>query len=121
MRCGCIAPWPSENNKQRMRILRAIRSVNPEVGGPIEGILQVSRALKALGHEVALLSLDAAGDPWVQNSVLPVHAVGQGGRKYGYAPRYLRWLRAHHAEYDAIVVSGLWQFHSYGTWRALRQ
>src|SRR5262245_12335410 len=121
MRCGFIALWSGERNKQRMRILRAIRSVNPEVGGPIEGIIQVSGALKALGHEVELLSLDAAGDPWVQNSMLPVHAVGQGGRNYGYAPRYQRWLRAHHAEYDAIVVSGLWQFHSYGTWRALRQ
>ena len=103
-----------------MRILHAIRSANPEGGGPIEGTTQVSHSLQTLGHKIDLLSLDAAEDPWVQNSTLPIHAVGNGGRNYGYARAYTRWLSDHHGDYDAIVVNGLWQFHSYGAWRALR-
>ena len=63
-----------------MRILRAIRSVNPEGGGPIEGITQVSRMLARMGHEVDLVSLDTPKDVWVQNCPLKVHAVGRGGR-----------------------------------------
>jgi len=103
-----------------MRILRTIRSVNPEGGGPIEGIIQVSRALNELGHRVEMLSLDTPEDSWVRNSSLKIHARGRGGRNYGYAPEFVRWLRRHQDDYDAIIVSGLWQFHSYGVWQALR-
>lgn len=104
-----------------MRILRAIRSVNPEGGGPIEGITQVSRMLGTMGHEVELVSLDTTKDAWVQNCPIKVHALGKGGRDFGYAPDYVRWLTRHGAEYDAIVVSGLWQFHGLGAWLALRR
>lgn len=103
-----------------MRILRAIRSVNPEGGGPIEGITQVSRVWKALGHETELVSLDAPTDPWVSSCPIPVHALGHGGRNYGYAAPYAPWLRANASRYEAVVISGLWQYHGLGAWRALR-
>ena len=104
-----------------MRILRAIRSVNPEGGGPIEGITQVSRMLGKMGHEVELVSLDTPEAAWVQNCPLKVHALGKGGHDFGYAPDYVRWLKRHGVDYDAIVVSGLWQFHGLGVWLALRR
>jgi glycosyltransferase involved in cell wall biosynthesis len=104
-----------------MRLLRVIRSVNPEVGGPIEGITQVSRMFRELGHTVELLSLDNASDPWVADSCLKVHAVGRGGRDYGYARQFVPWLRRFRRDYDAVIVSGLWQFQSFGTWLALRE
>src|SRR5215475_2858340 len=53
-----------------MRILRSIRSVNPEHGGPIEGINQVSRVHQEAGHTVQIVSLDSPDDPWVANSPL---------------------------------------------------
>ena len=31
---------------------------------------------------------------------------------YGYTPRFKVWLRAHAADYDAIIISGIWQYHS---------
>lgn len=104
-----------------MRVLRAIRSVNPEGGGPIEGIQQVSGVLRRLGHEVEILSLDAPDDPWVRDFPWPVHAVGPGGRGYGYSPDYVAWLKKRGGDFDAILVSGLWQFHSFGAWLALRR
>ena len=104
-----------------MRILRAIRSVNPEGGGPIEGISQVSRVLARLGHQVELLSLDAENDPWVGSCPLRVHAVGKGGRDYGYAANYVSWLKRNASDYDAVIVSGLWQYHGLGVWQALRR
>ena len=55
-----------------MRILRAIRSVNPEHGGPIEGITQVSRILGKMGHEVELVSLDAPEEAWAQDCPIKV-------------------------------------------------
>jgi hypothetical protein len=103
-----------------MRILRSIRSVNPEYGGPIEGIKQVSRIHQEAGHSVEIVSLDSLADPWVTECSVKVHALGPAQGKFGYSPRLVRWLRQHSAEYDAVVVSGIWQYNSLAVFRALR-
>jgi len=52
--------------------------------------------------------------------VCPVHCVGPGYPKYGYAPGFVPWMQRNAARFDAVVVNGLWQFHSLGSWRTLR-
>jgi glycosyltransferase involved in cell wall biosynthesis len=69
---------------------------------------------------VEIISLDAPEDPWVRDCPVPVHALGPGHGNYGYAPRFSRWLKERHARYDAVIVQGLWQYSSFGVWRALR-
>jgi glycosyltransferase involved in cell wall biosynthesis len=103
-----------------MKILRSIHTVNPDLGGPIESVMQSSAALARRGHDVEIVSLDAPTDAWVRNCPVPVHALGPGRGSYGYAPRFSRWIREHHAHYDAVIVQGLWQYSSFGVWRALR-
>jgi len=103
-----------------MRILRSIHTLNPAVGGPIESVKQTSAALASRGHEVEIVSLDAPTDPWVRGSVVPVHALGPGKGSYGYSPRFTPWMRERHAQYDAVIVHGIWQYSSFGVWRALR-
>jgi glycosyltransferase involved in cell wall biosynthesis len=102
-----------------MKILRSTHTVNPALGGPIESIRQSSAALRRRGHEVEIVSLDSATDAWVPESSTPVHALGPGRGSYGYAPRFSKWIREHRAEYDAVIVHGLWQYSSFGVWRAL--
>ena len=103
-----------------MKILRSIHSVNPARGGPIESVKQSSAVLMRRGHDVEIISLDAPADPWVRDCPVPVHALGPGRGSYGFAPRFSRWIRERHAHYDAVIVQGLWQFNSFGVWRALR-
>jgi glycosyltransferase involved in cell wall biosynthesis len=103
-----------------MKILRSIHTVNPDLGGPIESVMQSSAALVRRGHDVEIVSLDASADTWVRNCPMPVHALGPGRGSYGYAPRFSRWVRERHAHYDAVIVQGLWQYSSFGVWRALR-
>jgi len=102
-----------------MKILRSTHTVNPALGGPIESIKQSSAALARRGHEVEIISLDAPDDPWVRDSAVPVHALGPGRGSYGYAPRFSDWIKERRANYDAVVVHGLWQYSSFGVWRAL--
>ncbi len=104
-----------------MRILRSIHSVNPMVGGPIESVKQSSAVLARRGHHVEIVSLDAPSDPSVHQSPVTVHALGPGCGSYGYAPRFTRWIKDRHADYDAVIVHGLWQYSSVGVWRALRK
>ena len=103
-----------------MKILRSIRSLNPAIGGPIESVRQSSIALVRAGHSVEIVSLDAPTDPWVSHFPVKVHALGPGRGTYGYASRFTPWIKAHHANYDAVIVQGIWQYHSFGVWRALR-
>ena len=102
-----------------MKILRSTHTVNPARGGPIESIRQSSAALLRRGHEVEIVSLDAPDDPWVREAPAPVHALGPGLGSYGYSSRFYRWIKEHRAEFDAVIVQGLWQYSSFGVWRAL--
>jgi glycosyltransferase involved in cell wall biosynthesis len=83
-------------------------------------VKQSSILLARRGHEVEIISLDAPTDPWVRDCPVPVHALGPGRGNYGYAPGFARWIRERHAQFDAVVVQGLWQYSSFGVWRALR-
>jgi glycosyltransferase involved in cell wall biosynthesis len=103
-----------------MRILRSIRSVNPAGGGPIEGIKQVAKVHAATGHTTEIISLDSPDDPWVQECPVPVHALGPVRSGYGYSRAFAPWIAAHRKDYDAVIVSGLWQYSGFGVWRALR-
>src|SRR5215510_13157743 len=101
-----------------MRILRSIRSVNPEHGGPIEGIKQVSRLHQEAGHSVEIISLDSPDDPWVTECPLKVHALGPGRGKFGYTPALVPWLMQHARAFHAVIVNGIWQYNSLGVFRA---
>ncbi|MEY2504580.1 MAG: hypothetical protein QOG27_860 [Verrucomicrobiota bacterium] len=103
-----------------MKILRAIHTVNPALGGPIESVKQSSALLARRGHDVEIISLDAPSDSWVQDFPVPVHALGSGRGGYSYAPRFTDWIKSRHAKYDAVIVHGLWRYNSFGVWRALR-
>jgi glycosyltransferase involved in cell wall biosynthesis len=103
-----------------MRILRSTHSVNPAIGGPIESIKQSSAVLAELGHTVEIVSLDAPADAWVRECPVKVHALGPGRGSYGYAAGFSPWIAEHRMDYDAVIVHGVWQYSSFGVWRALR-
>ncbi len=101
-----------------MRFLRVIRSATREHGGPIEGIIQSGLALKASGHEVEILSLDPPSASFKNGFPLPLHCVGRTSQGYGYSPDFVPWLTGKGPDFDAVIVSGLWQYSGVGTRRA---
>ena len=103
-----------------MRILHVIPSVNPEAGGPAEGVRQWGTKVASLGHSVEVVTLDAPGLPFLEQFPLQVYALGPSRGHYGYNDRLVPWLQSNAARYDSIVVNGIWQYHSFGVWRALR-
>src|SRR5262245_41848252 len=104
-----------------MKILHVIPSVDPRHGGPMEGVRQRGRRLVEMGHSVEIATLDAPSEPFLASFPLPVHALGPGRSTWGYSPRLVPWLCAHAPSFDAVVVNGLWRYHSFGAWRALRR
>jgi glycosyltransferase involved in cell wall biosynthesis len=116
-----------------VKILYVISSVDPRGGGPIEGVFKSAQVWTSHGHEVHIASLDSPDAEWVGSSPVKTIALGTPRRsqsrlrkllpwlRYGYAPRFTRWLRAHAADFDVIIVNGLWNYVSFGTWHALRR
>lgn len=102
-----------------MKLLHIISSVNPEGGGPIEGVNQLSQAHIDLDVEVEICSLDNPDDEWVINHNLKVHALGPGIGGYSYSQRIVPWLKLHAHKYDALIVNGLWQYSSFAVWLAI--
>ncbi|QCP50860.1 glycosyltransferase [Trinickia violacea] len=102
-----------------MKILHLLPTLDPKAGGPTEGVRQSGLELIAMGHQVEVASLDAPDAPYVADFPLPVTALGPGNSTYGYTPRLVPWLRENAPRFDAAVVNGLWQYQSYGAWKAL--
>ncbi len=104
-----------------MKILHVISSVNPLGGGPIEGVRQLSSVYMEAGMEVEVCSLDAPDAPFLRDFPLPTHGLGPGTiGTYSYSNRMLQWLRQNHSKYDCVIVNGLWQYHGFACWQALR-
>jgi glycosyltransferase involved in cell wall biosynthesis len=103
-----------------VNVLYVIASANPVGGGPIEGIKQLGTALASRGHRVEIASLDPPGAPYLEQCPLPIHPLGPPKLRYAFSKRLIPWLRENRSRYDAVIVSGIWQFHSFAVWRVLR-
>ncbi len=102
-----------------MRILQVIRTLDPEYGGPLAGVREASMEMVRQGHSAEILTLDAPGTAWARNAGVPVHSAGPSYGAYGYAPGLKSWLAKHAADYDAVIINGIWEYQSVGSWRAL--
>lgn len=104
-----------------MKILHIISSVNPEGGGPIEGVKQLAKVKHKECNHIEILSLDDPNAPFVKECPLPVHALGPGKGLYGYSNKMKPWLAAHSQNYDVFVINGIWQYHSFAAHSVLKK
>ncbi len=104
-----------------MTFLRIISTLDPAYGGPVEGLRQSVQALAPLGYPNEVVTLDPPDAPWLDSFPAPVQALGPSLGKYCYTPRLLPWLEWETARYDAVIVEGIWQYHSFATWLASRK
>ena len=87
----------------------------------MEGVRQRGLKLIEMGHDVELVSLDDPRAPFLDKYPLRVHPLGPTSGRYLYNARLAPWLYEHARDYDAVIVNGIWQYHSFGAWRALRK
>lgn len=101
-----------------MNILRVIPSLDPRGGGPAEAASRMDRELISRGHSVEAVTLDAESTQ--VDYPFRCYKLGPGASSYRYSSKFLKWLKSNCSRYDVIIVDGLWQYHSYAVWRALR-
>ncbi len=103
-----------------MRLLHVIRTTDLESGGPIEGLLRGAEVHIRDGHTIEVVSLEAQEEVAQQMFPFPVTALGKGIGRYGYNPRLAPWLREQAGRFDAVIVHGLWNYSSLGSWLGLK-
>jgi glycosyltransferase involved in cell wall biosynthesis len=103
-----------------MKVLNCIRTMDPDFGGPVESVRQLGLVMRSRGQQVEVVCLDDPKAPWLTHSELPITALGPAPGVYGYSPSFHTWMRNNAPKYDVVIVNGIWQYHSFGAWRALR-
>lgn len=103
-----------------MKILRVIPSIDLKAGGPISGARNIDSELIKNGHTVEVLCLD---DPDAKKYALDypatVHFLPGSKGHYRYNNHIVNWLKENASRFDAVIVNGLWQYHSFAVWRAV--
>lgn len=102
-----------------MKILHTIRSLDPRDGGVVAMVRHLVVAGQRRGDRADVCTLDAPDAPWLADWPGTVHAIGSTRGVYGYSPRLIPWLQVHVPRYDGVVIHGLWQYSSLGTWWGL--
>jgi glycosyltransferase involved in cell wall biosynthesis len=103
-----------------MKLLHIVTSVDPRRGGVAESIRARGVTLLAMGHEVEVLTLDAAQEVATLAYPLPLHTVGPRRSGWAFAPALAPWLRQHARRFDAVIVDGIWQYHGVAAQHVLR-
>ena len=100
-----------------MRVLYVLRTLDPAWGGPVEGVRHMSQALIAFTNGDTCVEIACSDPPntsWYSDWHSPVHALGTGKfGMYGYNATLARWLKSEVKRFDAVVVSGIWMYHSF--------
>jgi glycosyltransferase involved in cell wall biosynthesis len=113
-----------------VKILNVIGSVDAKNGGTTDHVFSSSRVWSGQGHHCEVLSLDPPDASCVKTSPVTTHALGSSSRwsrilrriplyRYGYTPKLTSWLKRNARNYDAVILNGLWNYTSYGSWRVL--
>lgn len=103
-----------------MKLLRLTRSLHPSGGGIAEGVRQITPHLQTLGVTTTLVSLDPPESPWLAEQGCPTIGLGPVHTGYGYRRGLPARIRTLAEQHDAVIIEGIWQYHAYATWRALR-
>ncbi len=68
-----------------------------------------------------VVTLDPPGVDYLQSDVTPVHALGPSYGFLNHTRQLIPWLTENITRFDAIIINGLWGFHSYAAWKVIHR
>ena len=91
-----------------MKILRVIQTMDPTQGGPSQGIRNSIPALKQIGVENEVVTLDDPAASFIASDPFKTHALGPSTGPWRYGSRLVPWLMDNLSRFDIVIVHGLW-------------
>ena len=102
------------------RLLHVVASFAPAEGGTSEGLRTLAESCAAMAP-VEIACLDDPRAPHLHGLNFPVHGLGPVRGGYRYTPRWQTWLKENLERFDGVVIHGLWQHHSFGTYQVIKE
>jgi len=103
-----------------LRILHVLRASDSDAGRSIRAVCELSAAQIRLGHHIELVALGGTPGQWMEGLAVPIHRLPDGRGTLRINSPLNRWIMGRAGAFDCIIVHGIWDFCSLGTWRALR-
>lgn len=72
------------------------------------------------GYRNEVVCLDDPREEFVGKDPFIVHVLGPCKRPWAYAPKLLPWLKKNVQRFDAILIHGLWLYHSYAVHETIK-
>jgi glycosyltransferase involved in cell wall biosynthesis len=104
-----------------MNVLRVISSVDKTNGGPINGLLNSSSVMIKRGWKVEVLSLDDPNLTHTKNFYPELTTFNSSFGPLKYSKGFKKWLLNNVTKFDAVIIHGIWQYHSYCTARVCKE
>lgn len=108
-----MAPTPTKS------LLHIIPTMNPAAGGVCQALRNLCPTTEAFGNESEVLCLDGCNQDFGVSDPFTVHRIGQGRGPWSYNASLQPWLRSNAKRYDAVIIHGLWLYHSYAAARVI--
>lgn len=103
-----------------MNILHVITTMNPKAGGVCQAVRTMIVGLNDLGVKNEVVSLDITTDVFFNEKSFIIYAIGPAKGPWAYSKLLYPWLIKNLANYDSVIVHGLWLYPSYATAKALK-
>tara|TARA_B110000238_G_scaffold53507_1_gene58511 strand:- start:624 stop:1796 length:1173 start_codon:yes stop_codon:yes gene_type:complete len=104
-----------------MKLLRVISSMNPKSGGPAQGIRNLNTHLATLGVDVTVVCLDDEDVDYGVEDDFKIVKLGKGKTAFKFNTNLKRWLIENLSNFDVALVHGLWQYHNYAVYKAIKK
>ncbi len=72
-----------------------------------------------MGISAEIACCDAPDAAWLSEDSIKTHALGPTTGAYAYTAKLVPWLRENRHRFDAVIVDGIWQYHSLAVRKAL--
>jgi glycosyltransferase involved in cell wall biosynthesis len=94
-----------------MNVLHVVCTMDPRTGGVSQAIRLMIKGLTSQGLNSKVVSMGSAETDFRDD--FAIHFVGNGRSSWNFNPGLRDWLGAHMTSYDAVIVHGMWQYHTF--------
>lgn len=106
--------------KSPIKILHVIASLNPEHGGPMQGLRNYLPEIYKMGYRNEVVCLDDPNEAFFGKDSFITHALGPNRRPWAYTAKLLPWLKKELPRFQAVMIHGMWLYHGYAVLKAVK-
>jgi len=109
------------NLNNQLKILHIISTMDPKYGGPSQGIRNIIPHLYREGLIDDVLCMD---DPEIDYGIedsFKIIKLGHQITSFGYNKHIIKWLSSNLADYDIVLVQGIWQYQNYAVYNVINK